>query len=95
MDFDIDDEEPSTSMEPGSRKTQQKGATSVKYTEQMMLSAMIYDVCTFLKKFNELDNWSFREFGEIFLAREFSTIFLGRLSTTELVEVSFILEDVK
>lgn len=53
-----------------------------------MLSALIHDVDGLLKKFNETGGNSFYEFGQCFIDLEFPTIFLGRYSTSELVEVS-------
>lgn len=54
----------------------------------MMLSALIYDVDGLLKSFNERGSNSFFDFGQCFIDLEFPTIFLGRYSTSELVEVS-------
>jgi hypothetical protein len=85
-------DEPSTSQAnpPRSkRKKTEKKITNVRHAEQMMISAMVFDVEMLLKKFNELSGTSFYEFGQLFIDREFPTIFLGRFSTAELVEVSY------
>ena len=55
----------------------------------MLLSGLIYDVDALLKSFNELGGNSFYEFGQCFIDLEFPTIFLGRYSISELVEVSW------
>lgn len=85
-------DEPSTSRDEAPQRAKQpkseKKVGNVRHAEQMMLSAMVFDVDYLLKKFNEINGMSFFEFGQIFIDREFPTIFLGRFSTAEMVEVS-------
>ncbi|KAI6182207.1 hypothetical protein M3Y97_00355400 [Aphelenchoides bicaudatus] len=82
--------EPSTSHDPVVRTKRRRAPkkTNARQTEQLMLSALIHDVDGLLKKFNETGGNSFYEFGQCFIDLEFPTIFLGRYSTSELVEFS-------
>ncbi|KAI6179394.1 hypothetical protein M3Y98_00605600 [Aphelenchoides besseyi] len=71
------------------RKLKQDQRFSVeRNSEQLTIAALISDVETLLKKFQETSSVSFFEFAQIFINLEFPTIFLGRYSMAELVEFS-------
>lgn len=53
----------------------------------MLVSAMMQDVDSLMRRFNELSGISFYDFGQVYLDMEFPTIFLGRYSVPEMVEV--------
>ncbi|KAI6203504.1 hypothetical protein M3Y94_00564500 [Aphelenchoides besseyi] len=71
------------------RKSKQDQRFSIERNgEQLTLAALISDVESLLKRFQETSSVSFFEFSQIFIDLEFPTIFLGRYSMAELVEFS-------
>lgn len=84
----MEDEEdsPGTSSRRQSSKTT-SNAITVRCAEQMLLSAMMQDVDILFRRFSEKGGLSFYDFTEIYLDMEFPTIFLGRYSIPEMVEV--------
>ncbi len=60
--------------------------------EEMLITTMKADVDELARRFctnpeNQPAAYDMRKFADLFLAADFSTIFIGRLATTELVEV--------
>ena len=80
-----DNESSSTRKEKSAKTT-----ITPRQNEQLMLMALCADVDELLKLFNERQGTGFYEFAQIFIDREFPTIFLGRYSMADLVEVCSI-----
>ncbi|KAH7698434.1 hypothetical protein AAVH_34474, partial [Aphelenchoides avenae] len=59
-----------------------------KSAEQWLISGIKADVDSLMSEFMESESVRFTAFAKIFNEKEFSTIFLGRLSPADLVEFS-------
>jgi hypothetical protein len=62
--------------------------STTKQAEHQLVPSLKADVDALLTRFLEADSIRFSQFGTIFNEKEFSTIFLGRLSSADLIEFS-------